>query len=155
MFLNLTYVIDVDDVSTDSDECVIHVSVIEVRNFLYIAYVHLHHTYSCRWHINCIVTSMNMSSCFHFSFLKSVKREVSVLVYQMSGSHGYTKDALGEIASRYRARCFRDATFGAAPASVGSGAIFSSRGNLPVERPSPSGVARGGRSGGYESFKVS
>ncbi|KAI3665537.1 hypothetical protein L6452_44164 [Arctium lappa] len=67
---------------------------------------------------------------------------------QVSGSFGSAKDALGEIASRYRARCLRDAKPGADPAPA-----FSSRGNLTGERPSPSGVTRGGRSGGYEPFK--
>ncbi|PWA75210.1 K Homology domain-containing protein [Artemisia annua] len=67
---------------------------------------------------------------------------------QVSGGYGTAKDAIGEIASRYRERCLREAKPGLEPAPP-----FPSRGNLPTERPSMSGFAGGGRSGGYEPFQ--
>ena len=57
---------------------------------------------------------------------------------------------MSEIASRYRERCPREAKPGLQPAPP-----FPSRGNLPIERPSMSGFARSGRSGGYKPFQVS
>lgn len=69
---------------------------------------------------------------------------------QVSGSYGVAKDALAEIASRFRARALRDAKPG--PESA-PGPGFGPRGNLPGEGPSPSGAIRRGRSGGYEPFK--
>lgn len=70
----------------------------------------------------------------------------------MSGSYGVAKDALAEIASRFRARCLRDAKPGTEPAPLPG---FTPRGNLASQGPSPSGVIRGGRPGGYAPFKVS
>ncbi|KAI3500120.1 hypothetical protein L1887_35936 [Cichorium endivia] len=56
---------------------------------------------------------------------------------QVSGSYGVAKEALAEIASRFRARYLRDTKPGTEP--VG---------------PPPSGVPRGGRVGGYDPYKV-
>ncbi|GKA36291.1 disulfide isomerase-like protein 2-3 [Tanacetum coccineum] len=70
------------------------------------------------------------------------------LMHEVSGGYGTIKDAMGEIASRYRERCLREADSRLEPASP-----FSSRGNFPTKRPSMSGFGRGGRSGGYEPFQ--
>nr|XP_043616535.1 KH domain-containing protein At4g18375-like [Erigeron canadensis] len=69
---------------------------------------------------------------------------------QVSGSYSVAKDALTEIASRYRARCLRDMQTGTEPAPASG---YMPRGNLASEGPSPSGVIRGGRPGGYETFQ--
>lgn len=70
---------------------------------------------------------------------------------QISGNYGVAKDALAEIASRFRARCLRDTKAGTEPAPIGPGPGFGPRGNIPGGRPPPPETLGGSRSGGYEN----
>ncbi|XP_071710220.1 KH domain-containing protein At4g18375-like [Rutidosis leptorrhynchoides] len=65
---------------------------------------------------------------------------------QVSGSFGVAKDALAEIASRYRARCLRDAKPGTEPAPLPG---FMPRGSFASQGPPPTSGIRGG----YAPFK--
>lgn len=69
---------------------------------------------------------------------------------QISGSFGVAKEALGEIASRLRDRCLRDAKGGPEPAPVGPVPRFGP----PGGRTPPFGSIRASTSGGYGNFKV-
>lgn len=70
---------------------------------------------------------------------------------QVSGNYGVAKDALAEIASRFRARCLRDTKAGTEPVPIGPGPGFNPRGNLPGGRPPPPATIGGNRHGGYDS----
>ncbi|XP_076921128.1 KH domain-containing protein At4g18375-like isoform X1 [Bidens hawaiensis] len=75
---------------------------------------------------------------------------------QVSGNFNAAKDAVSEIALRFRARCLRDAKPGTGPtepSQVGPMPGFMPLRNLISAGPSPSGVIRGGRSLGYEPFQ--
>ncbi|KAJ0526471.1 putative K domain-containing protein [Helianthus annuus] len=72
---------------------------------------------------------------------------------QVSGSYNSAKDAVSEIALRYRARCLRDAKPGTEPSSAGPIPGFVPVRNFICEGPSPFGVTRGGPSLGYEHFQ--
>ncbi|XAR51542.1 hypothetical protein NMG60_11006196 [Bertholletia excelsa] len=72
---------------------------------------------------------------------------------QVSGSFGVARDALGEIASRLRVRCLRDASGGAEPPPVGPVKKFGPAGGIPVGSQHPSGPFRVGSSSGYEFIK--
>ncbi|KAJ0753875.1 putative K domain-containing protein [Helianthus annuus] len=72
---------------------------------------------------------------------------------QVSGSYNSAKDAVSEIALRYRARCLRDAKPGTEPSSAGPIPGFVPVRNFICEGPSPFGVTRGGPSLGYEPFQ--
>ncbi|XP_071731301.1 KH domain-containing protein At4g18375-like isoform X2 [Rutidosis leptorrhynchoides] len=66
---------------------------------------------------------------------------------QVSGSYGVAKDALAEIASRFRARCFRDANPETEPAPLPG---IMPQGNLAVRGPPPFiGIRGGPPPGGY------
>ncbi|PWA34273.1 K Homology domain-containing protein [Artemisia annua] len=69
---------------------------------------------------------------------------------QVSGSYGVAKEVLGEIASRFRARCLRDGKPGA---DSGPGAGFVPRGNFPSGGPPSFGTLQGGHPGGFGSSK--
>ncbi|KAL8231124.1 hypothetical protein R6Q57_000901 [Mikania cordata] len=72
---------------------------------------------------------------------------------QVSGIYNAAKDALAEIALRYRTRCLRDAKPGTEPSPMGPVPGFMPQRNLFGEGPSPSGVIQGGRPLGYEPFQ--
>ncbi|KAK1433249.1 hypothetical protein QVD17_10158 [Tagetes erecta] len=72
---------------------------------------------------------------------------------QVSGSHNAAKDALAEIALRFRTRCLRDAKPGSEPSPVGPVPGFMPQRNLYNEGPSLSGILRGARSLGYTPFQ--
>lgn len=76
---------------------------------------------------------------------------------QVSGSFGIAKDALGEIASRLRARFLRDANSGGEPVPTGpvQGQGFGPLGSLPGRGPRAAGPIGPGSYGGYEPFKAS
>lgn len=77
-----------------------------------------------------------------------------LLIIQISGSFAVAKGVLGEIASRLRERCLRDAKGGAEPGPVGPGSGFGPPGNLHGGRPPPFGDIRASSSGGYGNLKV-
>lgn len=80
-----------------------------------------------------------------------------MILIQVSGSFGIAKDALGEIASRLRARFLRDANSGGEPFPAGpvQGQGFGPVGSLPGRGPPAAGPIGPGSYGGYEPFKVS
>ncbi|KAL3527052.1 hypothetical protein ACH5RR_011708 [Cinchona calisaya] len=72
---------------------------------------------------------------------------------QISGNFGIAKDALAEIASRLRTRCFRDANAKGEPAPTRAVSGFVSSGNLRGGGPPPSGGIGAGSLGRYELYQ--
>ncbi|KAK9066913.1 hypothetical protein SSX86_014237 [Deinandra increscens subsp. villosa] len=72
---------------------------------------------------------------------------------QVSGNYNAAKDALAEIALRFRTRCLRDAKPGAETSPVGLVPGFMPQRNL-FSGPSHSGVMQGGRSLNYDPFQA-
>nr|GFA44614.1 protein disulfide isomerase-like 2-3 [Tanacetum cinerariifolium] len=102
-------------------------------------------THACNMPMKClgsggkfVIVNLHLKLCQLLKGLRPLPLEDEWvrLMHEVFGGYSTVKDAMGEIASRYRERCLQEADSGLEPTS-----LFPSRGNLPTERPSMSGFA--------------